>query len=59
MKRILHKSRSFKEAEEWDIQQQISMAPQKRLQAAKILRERVFGKNTPDVREYHERIKKR
>ena len=59
MKRILHKSRSFKEAEEWDIQQQISMNPQERLQAAKILRERVFGKNTPDVREYHERNKKR
>jgi len=59
MKRILHKSRSFKEAEEWDIQQQISMNPQERLQAAKILRERVFGRNTPDVREYRERNKKR
>jgi len=35
------------------------MNPQERLQAAKILRERVFGKNTPDVREYHERNKKR
>jgi len=55
MKRVVHKSNSFKDAEEWDIQQQINMTPQQRLHVAKILRERVYGKNSIDIREFHER----
>lgn len=57
MKKIVHKSNSFKDAEEWDIQQQINMTPQQRLLAAKILRERVYGKNPIDIRKFHERDK--
>jgi hypothetical protein len=53
MERIVHISRSFEEAEEWDIEQNISMTPEERLAAAKVLRERVFGKDQPDVREVY------
>lgn len=59
MKRIVHKTHSFKEAEEWDIKQQINMTPQQRMDAAKKIRERVYGKNSVDIREYHERNKKK
>ena len=59
MKRIVHKSHSFKEAEKWDIQQQINMTPQQRLEAAKELSKRVYGTNLLDVREHHERNKKK
>jgi hypothetical protein len=51
MKRIFHKSKSFKEAEKWDILQHIRMTPGERQAAAAELRRRVFGKDAPDVRE--------
>ena len=57
MKRIAHKSHSFKEADRWDIKQQINMSPQQRLQAAKKLKELYFGKKSVDVREYYEKNK--
>ncbi len=53
MERVVHISRSFEEAEEWDIEQVISMTPEERLAAAKVLRERAFGKDQPDVREVY------
>jgi hypothetical protein len=53
MERIVHISRSFEEAEEWDIQQNFAMTPEERLMAARQLSLRVFGKNQPDVREYY------
>jgi hypothetical protein len=55
MKREVHISRSFKQAEEWDILQSVRMAPEERQAAAADLKERVFGKNPPDVREVHRR----
>jgi hypothetical protein len=51
MKRIVHKSHSYTEAECWDIKQQVSLSPEERQKAAKELRIRVFGKATKDVRE--------
>ena len=51
MERIVNIAKNKKEAEEWDIQQQISMTPRERQEAARILKERVFGTNVPDVRE--------
>jgi hypothetical protein len=51
MKRIIHKSQSFTEAESWDITQQVSLSPEERQKAAKELKTRVFGKTTKDVRE--------
>jgi len=51
MKRIFHKSKSYREAEAWDIQQCIRMTPDERQAAALELRKRVYGRNAPDVRE--------
>jgi hypothetical protein len=51
MKRIVHKSRSFKEAEEWDIRQQQALTPQERQHIARELKERVYGAHCPDIRE--------
>lgn len=50
MKRVLKKSRSFKEAEQWDILQNVQMTPEQRQEAATELRKRIYGKNAPDVR---------
>jgi hypothetical protein len=51
MERVAHKSRSFEKAARWDVEQQVSMTPNQRLLAAKVLKERVYGKNVKDVRE--------
>lgn len=51
MKRVVNKSKNTHEAENWDIQQQISMSPSERQEAARILKERVYGKDNPDVKE--------
>ncbi|MCP5107547.1 MAG: hypothetical protein GY950_29435 [bacterium] len=53
MERVVNIARSFEEAEEWDIRQNISMTPDERLTAARQLAERVYGKNQPDVREFY------
>jgi hypothetical protein len=50
MERVVHKAQGFKEVEEWDIQQQISMTPEQRMRAAKELRDRFYPANAPDVR---------
>jgi len=51
MKRIVHKSKDYEEAERWDIKQQKEMTSQERQAAAKELKRRVYGENPPDVRE--------
>jgi hypothetical protein len=51
MERICKKSQNYKEAEEWDIEQQISMTPEERQAAAKEIRERVYGQNPKDVKD--------
>ena len=58
MKRIVNISRNAREAEEWDIRQHISMTPEERQEAARILKERVYGRDCPDVREA-ERVKRK
>lgn len=55
MDRIVNKARNHKEAEMWDILQQINMTPQERLEAAELLRRRVYGDDVKDVREWHDR----
>lgn len=47
----VHIARSFEEARAWEIEQERQMTPQERQAAAKVLRDRVFGPNPPDVRE--------
>jgi len=55
MERIVHKSTSFEEAQEWDIQQALEMSPEERLAAAKVLRDRFYSTDSPDVRACHPR----
>jgi hypothetical protein len=49
--RVVHKARSFAEAEEWDILQNVRMSADERRHAALELKRRVFGDKQPDVRE--------
>jgi len=56
MERVYHKSKSYKEAEEWDILQHIKMTPEERQHVAAELRKRVFGEHCPDVREAHHNL---
>ena len=51
MDRVLQKSRSFKQAEKWDILQHISMTHEQRQEAAAQIRKRVYGSRVPDLRE--------
>jgi hypothetical protein len=55
MERVLQRSKSFKEAEEWDILQHVHLTPAQRQKAAEQLRNRVYGKDAPDVREAQQR----
>jgi hypothetical protein len=50
MKRVFHKSKSFKEAEEWDVLQHARLTPEQRLTAAAELKKRVFGDEGPMIR---------
>lgn len=51
MEREANKARSFAEAERWNLQQLWAMTPEERLEIAKVLRERAYGLDAPDVRE--------
>jgi len=50
MKRVFHKAKDKKDAEMWDIQQQISLTPDERLSISVELKRRVYGQDAPDVR---------
>jgi hypothetical protein len=49
MKRVFHKSKSFKEAEEWDVLQHARLTPEQRLKAAAELKKRAFGDDLPRI----------
>lgn len=53
MKRIVHKTTSHEEALRWDIEQHVRMAPEERMNAARILKDRAFPSDCRDVREWH------
>lgn len=53
MKRIFNIAKIHEEATQWDIKQAMSMTPEERQSVARELRERVYGKDNPDVREWH------
>lgn len=53
MERIVHKARSFKAADEWDIRQHVELSPRERQQIARELKRRVYGTAVPDVRACH------
>jgi hypothetical protein len=50
MERVFNKAKNHKEAEEWDIQQQLRMTPDERKKVAHELKKRFYGENPPDVR---------
>jgi len=51
MEREANLAHSFEEAERWSLQQMWAMTPDERLEIARVLRERVYGTDAPDVRE--------
>jgi hypothetical protein len=51
MDRSFHRAQSFESAYQWDREQMWSMSADERLAIAKILRDRYYGKDAPDVRE--------
>lgn len=53
MERVVNKAKGFKEADEWDVQQQVAMTPEQRLRASRILRNRVYPSDAKDVRACH------
>lgn len=55
MDRIVHKSRSFREADAWDREQQRQMTPQERILAVRELQRRVYGPDAKGVRECHKK----
>lgn len=51
MKRIVNIADGFKEAEEYDIMQQLQMKPQERINAAKKLKNHFYGSKNKDIKE--------
>jgi hypothetical protein len=51
MEREANVAHSFAEAERWSLEQMWAMTPEERFEVARVLRERVYGSNAPDVRE--------
>jgi hypothetical protein len=50
MERILHKAKNHKEAQQWDILQQINIRPEERQNIAKELKKIFYGSNVRDIR---------
>jgi hypothetical protein len=50
LERILNKATNNKEAEKWDILQQIRMSPEERIRVSRELKKKFYGSNPPDVR---------
>lgn len=50
MERIVNKASDNKNADKWDVLQQINLTPEERMQIAKELKKRYYGTNVPDVR---------
>jgi hypothetical protein len=55
MERVVHIARSHKEADDWDIRQQVAMSPQERIRASRELRRRAYPPPNRDVRECHDK----
>ncbi len=55
MELIGKKSKTFREAEEWDIKQNREMSLNERFKASATLKTRVYGENPLDVRACHQK----
>jgi hypothetical protein len=51
MERVVKILKNFKDAKKHEILQEVNMTPEERLKAAKVLRDRVYGANPPDVKD--------
>jgi hypothetical protein len=48
--RVVHKARNHEEAAAWDREQHLRMTPDERRRAARVLKERAYPPDAPDVR---------
>jgi len=55
MKRVVNIAKNHHEARAWDIRQVVEMTPAERQEIAKKLKNKVYGTQSPDVKEYHSR----
>ncbi len=53
MERVVHKFKSFQEAEVWEIDYYLNLSPEERIQIARELQWRFYGSNPIDVRVYY------
>lgn len=58
MERVVNIARSHKEADDWDVRQQVAMTPQERIRASRELRRRAYPPPNRDVRECHDKPQK-
>ena len=59
MDRTVVKFKSFREAEEVEIMNQIKLTSEERQEIARILKIRVYGENIPDIRDSRQFVKRR
>jgi hypothetical protein len=55
MERISNKAKNYKEAEDWEILQEVNLTPEERQKIAKELKRRFYGDKPRDVRESHKK----
>lgn len=55
MERVFHRFKSFLEQEEHEILEYVHMTVYERQAIARELKNRAYGRNVPDVREFHKR----
>lgn len=53
MQRVVKKTRSFREADEWDVRQNRALTAEQRIQIAHALRKRAYPGKSKDIREWH------
>lgn len=50
MERIAHVASTFAEADDWDVKQCLAMSPNERMQASRIIKDRLYP-NSEDIRD--------
>ncbi|HXV86832.1 MAG TPA: hypothetical protein VD793_09045 [Gemmatimonadales bacterium] len=53
MEPIVHKALNHEDASRWDVEQHVSMTPDERLRAARVLKDRAYSPDAKDVRAWH------
>ena len=55
VKRVVNITNNQDDARKWDVHQAISMSHEERQKISRILKERVYGKKSPDVKAWHQK----